>query len=184
MRVRLIYSSLVILMVGCAAPPASFDRVQSTVAERTGKKVHWIRGGGEQAAAEEGVRNLLRRQLTAENVVQIALLNNRELQARFEEIGIAQAEWIEAGLLSNPSFSASFRFPNRPPSGTNAEYSITQNFLELLLRPLRSRIAAAQLAATETRVAGEVLDLAAEVKIAFYTAQGHQQLLDRLRAMT
>ena len=50
--------------------------------------------------------------------------------------------------------------------------------------PLRKRIAAAQLAQTETRVADEVLKLAAEVKIAFYTAQARQQLLDRLRVVS
>ena len=50
--------------------------------------------------------------------------------------------------------------------------------------PLRKRIAAAQLAQTETRVADEVLKLAAEVKIAFYTVQARQQLLDRLRVIS
>ncbi len=126
----------------------------------------------------------MQRELTADRAVQIALLNNRELQARFEEIGIAQADVIEAGLLSNPSFAASFRFPNRPPSGTNIEYSIAQNFLELIMLPLRKRIANAKLAETETRVADEVLQLVAEVKTAFYTAQARQQMLDRLRVVS
>lgn len=173
-----------LLAPGCAAPPASFDRVQSTVAERTGQRVHWSRGEPDDAQVERNVQALLRRKLTAESAVQIALLNNRDLQARFEEIGIAQADLIEAGLLSNPNFAASFRFPDRPPSGTNIEYSIAQNFLQILMIPLRKRIAAAQLAATETRVADEVLKLAAEVKSAFYTAQARQQLLDRLRLIS
>jgi len=180
MKTRLLLSAWLLAAAGCASPPASFDRVQSTIAERTGKKVQWSRSGAEDAQIEEAVRSLLRRELTAEKAVQIALLNNRDLQARFEEIGIAQADLIEAGLLSNPNFSASFRFPNRPPSGTNIEYSVAQNFLELLLMPLRKRIAAAQLAATETRVADEVLRVATEVKVEFYTAQARQQLLDRL----
>ncbi|MGB8342865.1 MAG: TolC family protein [Chthoniobacterales bacterium] len=183
MRTRLILAAVVLLAAGCATPSASFDRVQSTVAERTGKRVQWNRGGSEDARVEQGVRAILRRELTADRAVQIALLNNRELQARFEEIGIAQAAVIEAGLLSNPSFAASFRFPNRPPSGSNIEYSIAQNFLELIMLPLRKRIAATQLAQTETRVADEVLQLVAEVKTAFYTAQARQQILDRLRVV-
>ena len=184
MRLRLFFTILALAFAGCATPPASLDHVATTVAERSGKKIHWRRGGPEDVQAEEQVRALLRRKLTAESAVQIALLNSRELQARLEEIGIAQAEWIEAGLLSNPSFSASFRFPDRPPSGTNIEYSVAQNFLELILMPLRKRIAAAELVATEARVANEVLKLAAEVKIAFYTAQARQQLLDRLRVIS
>jgi len=181
---RLLLSASLLAVAACASPPASFDRVQSTIVERTGNKVQWSRSGAEDAQIEDAVRSLLRRELTAEAAVQIALLNNRDLQARFEEIGIAQADLIQAGLLSNPNFFASFRFPNRPPSGTNIEYSVAQNFLELLLIPLRKRIAAQQLAATETRVADEVLQLAAEVKIAFYTAQARQQLLERLQVIS
>jgi len=184
MSTRLLLSALLFAVAGCASPPASFDRVQSTIAERTGNKVQWSRSGAENAQIEEAVRSLLRYELTAEAAVQIALLNNRDLQARFEEIGIAQADLIQAGLLSNQNFSASFRFPDRSPSGTNIEYSVAQNFLELLLIPLRKRIAAQQLAATETRVADEVLQLAAEVKIAFYTAQARQQLLERLQVIS
>ena len=181
MRMRLMFAVLIGLGAGCAAPPASFDRVESSVAERTGKKVLWARGASDNTQVEQSIRALLGRRLTADSAVQIAFLNNRDLQAEFEEIGIAQGEWIEAGLLSNPSFSASARFPDRSPSGTNVEYSVAQNFLELVLIPLRKRIAAAQLAATETRVADEVLKLAMEVKIAFYTAQARQQLFDRLQ---
>ena len=181
---KMILPAVALLTTACATPQASLDRVQATVAERTGKHIHWNQGGVEDAQIEQGVQTLLRRELTAERAVQAALLNNRELQARFEEIGIAQADVIQAGLISNPNFAGSFRFPDRPPSGTNIEYSIAQNFLDLLVLPLRKRIAAAQLAQTETHVADEVLKLAAEVKIAFYTVQARQQLLDRLRVIS
>jgi cobalt-zinc-cadmium efflux system outer membrane protein len=175
---------LILTAAGCAAPPPSFDKVQSTVAERTGARVQWPRGATDLAQVKQEVERLLRQELTAERSVQVALLNNRELQAQLEDLGIAQAELINAGLLSNPNFSASFRFPDRPPSGTNIEYSVAQNFLELVLIPLRKRIASDHLAATEIRLADEVLKLVADVKIAFYTAQARQQLLDRLRAVS
>jgi len=183
MKMRSILPAIALIAAGCATPKGSLDRVQATVAERTGKRVHWNRGGAEDAQIKQGVQTSLGRELTAESAVQIALLNNRDLQALFEEIGISQADLIEAGLLSNPSLAASFRFPN-PPSGTNIEYSIAQNFLDLLVLPLRKRIAAAQLAQTETRVADAVLKLAADVKTAFYTLQARQQLLDRLRVIS
>ncbi len=184
MKRSLLLTLVVSFAAGCSTPSASLDRVQDTVGARTGKRVQWNRGGPEAAQIEQGVSDFLRRQLTAGSAVQIALLNNRELQARFEEIGIAQADVIQAGLITNPNFAASFRFPSRPPSGTNIEYSIAQNFLELLALPLRKRIAHAQLAQTEIRVADEVLKLAMEVKVAFYTAQARQQLLGRLRVIT
>ncbi len=181
---RFVLAAVVLLLVGCSTRRATLDKVQETVASRTGQRVQWNRGGPEDAQIEQAVQSLLRRDLTANSAVQIALLNNRSLQAEFEEIGIAQADLIEAGLLSNPSFAASFRFPNRPPSGTNIEYSVAQNFLDLLIIPLRKRLAAAQLAQTETRVADDILRLAAEVKGAFYTVQAREQLLGRLKVNT
>jgi len=169
--------------LGCTASPASFDRVQSKVAERTGHRVEWNRDRAEAGRLEQEVSSLLRRPLTAERAVQIALLNNRDLQARFEELGIAQANLVEAGLLTNPSFGLSVRFPDRSPSGKNVEYSIAQNLIELILRPARTRIAAGQVAEAETSAANEVLKVVAEVKTAFYTAQARKQLLDQLHAL-
>jgi cobalt-zinc-cadmium efflux system outer membrane protein len=49
---------------------------------------------------------------------------------------------------------------------------------------MRTRIAAGQLAETETRVADEILKVVAEVKTAFYTAQARNHLLGRLRVLS
>ena len=126
MKARLLLPALAsVVVTGCTTPNASLDRVEATIAERTGKRLQWNRGGAEDAQIEQGVRALLQRELTADRAVQVALLNNRELQARFEEIGIAQADVIEAGLLSNPNFAASFRFPtDRRPERTSNTQSL------------------------------------------------------------
>src|SRR5207248_9126501 len=97
--------------------------------------------------------------------------NNRELQATFVEIGIAEADLIEAGLLKNPIFAGDARFPNRSPSGTDIEMSIAQEFFDLLVIQLRKKVAAAQLAKTELRVGSRILKLTAEVKTAYHDLQ-------------
>ena len=43
----------------------------------------------------------------------MALLNNRELQALYAELGVAQADLVQAGLLSNPVFDGAVRLPAR-----------------------------------------------------------------------
>ena len=48
------------------------------------------------------VKALLGNDLTAEAAVQIALLNNRKLQAVYNRLGIAQADLVQAGLPPNP----------------------------------------------------------------------------------
>lgn len=168
---------------GCATVPreAGFGNVQSEVADRTGHLVQWRGRTTADASADAAIQSLLQRALTADEAVQIALLNNRHLQATFEDLGIAQADLVQAGLLKNPVFFASLRFPDRPPRGTNSEFSVTQDFLDLLILPLRKRVAAQQFESTKLAIGHEVLQLAADVKTAYYTFQAREQLLSRFR---
>ncbi|MGI8437965.1 MAG: TolC family protein [Chthoniobacterales bacterium] len=178
--------TLAFLLLLALAPNAwsarreSVEDLQAAVQERIGKRVEWRKNAAADEEITRAVRAMLRGTLTAERAVQIALLNNRELQATFEEIGIANADLTEAGLLKNPVFNVSARFPDRPPSATNLEFSVVQDFLDLLMIPMRKKVAAAELARVELKVGDEVLKLAAEVKTAFYTLQGKQMLFGRL----
>lgn len=168
---------------GCAAnPSADFADVQQNVAARSGgKRLNWQRGGAGDTESQRRVQALLQRPLTADSAAQIALLNNRSIQAELEEIGIARADYLQALLPANPSFSGLLRYPDRPPFGSNIEGQIGANLLDLLLLPSRKKVAAAQLQTAKMGVAAEVLGLVGETKSAFYTLQGRQQLLGRLK---
>ncbi len=166
-------------MAGCSLNPrGAFTDVESTVGRASGKRVSWIRSGQEAAAAHGAVQTLLSRPLTADSSAQIALLNNRDLQARFEEIGISYADYIQAGLPRNPSVLGHIDFSRQGPATL---FSVAQDLVSLLLLPARKKVAAAQLETTRKRIASEVLGLVAETKTAFYTLQARQQLLGRLR---
>lgn len=180
---RLFLALILPLLSIVAARGQSVEDLQSTIRERTGKQVEWPRDVEASDQIREAIRALLRRTLTVNAAVQIALLDNRELQAIFEEIGIANADLIEAGLLKNPIFAGDARFPNRAPSGTNIEMSIAQEFFDLLVIPLRKKVAAAELAKAKLRVGDAILKLAAETKTAFYELQAQEQLLGRLQAI-
>ena len=165
------------LVAGCAVNPSG---AFSDVASRSGKNLHWIRNGADAAAAQSAVRKLLAHRLNADSAAQVALLNNRRLQSSFEEIGIAQADYVQAGLPSNPQFSGFARFPSGA-GVTNIELSVAQDLLDLLLLPLKRRVAAAELETAKLEVAREVLSLVAETKTAFYNLQARQQMLSRLK---
>ena len=154
-----------------------------TIRERTGKQIEWRKDPAADDQIARHIHTLVHRPLTGDSAVQVALLNNRELQATFEEIGIANADFIEAGLLKNPTFGLSARFPDRPPSAANVEMSVAEDFFDLLLIPLRKKVAASELARTKLRVGDEILKLAAEVKTSFYEMQAQQQLLARLQVI-
>jgi cobalt-zinc-cadmium efflux system outer membrane protein len=172
---KLFFIPAIFGVVGCAHvdPNPAFRELANTVHLRTGKRVQWNRGTAEDAQAQAAVASLLSRPLKADSAVQVALLNNHNLQATYEELGIAQADLVEAGLLRNPIFTFERRFP-----GQALEMDLLKEFIDILLLPLRKRIAAAQFEAAKLRVGHEILKTAAEVRAAFYEHQGDEQLVD------
>lgn len=168
---------------GCAQRVGDgFGDVQSLVQERTSAGIVWVRGDEADRQVASRVRGLLSDELTIDEAVQIALLNNRDLQATYEELGLAQAELVEASLLENPVLDAEVRFAEGG-EGTAVEMGILQNFVNLLMIPLRRKIAASAFEEAKLRVAGEVLDLAGEVREAFYDHQAEQQMLEMRRTV-
>ena len=159
----------------------TFQAVQQSVQERTGKTVRWEEDQAAHEQAVQDVRQLLRKPLTVETAVQIALLNNRSLQATFEEIGLSAADLIEAATIPNPKIDLAIRFPDKPPSGTYIDYSAALDFLSIIMIPLKKRVAKDQLEAVALRVADETLELVSQVKGAFYSLQASQQLLKRFQ---
>src|SRR5690606_33119627 len=139
--------------------------------------VHWYQGGEEDAQIKSVLDNLLAKPLTLQSAVQIALLNNRHLQAEYAELGIAQADLVQAGLLSNPVLFSSIRFPKGGKGGNNVEFEIARQFLYIFLRPARQRIAETEFERAKLRVTDAVLDLAAEVHSSYYRVLGMQQLV-------
>src|SRR6266446_4652011 len=172
---KLFLVSGTVALAGCAHvdPNPAFQELANTVHLRTGKRVQWNRSSAEDAEAQASVASLLSRPLSAGSAVQIALLNNHKLQATYEELEIAQADLVEASLLRNPIFTFERRFP-----GQALEADLLKEFIDILLLPLRKRIAAAQFEAAKLRVGHEILKMAAEVRAAFYEHQGDQQLID------
>lgn len=183
--VRATLLAAAMLLAGCSGgdPQGAFDAgVRDPVRARLGTPhaVVWRRGGAEEARADAAVRALLAKPLIAQRAVQVALLNNRTLQARFAEVGVSYGEYVTAGTLKNPTLATSGRFPDRAGLVADWEASLAQDFLDALLLPLRKRLAAQQLQAVELRVADETLQTAAEVQRAFYTYQARRQLIGRL----
>ena len=76
------------------------------------------------AAVATRVNAMLQSELSAEQAVQIALLNNRRLQATYEDLMVAQADLVSAGLLRNPVFDAEIRFPASGSGGTGRGSSV------------------------------------------------------------
>ncbi len=173
-----------LVLSGCAVPKkGGFTDVAGLVEARAGHRVHWTQGTTEDTEVEKAIQAMIADELSVDAAVQIALLNNRNLQATYEELGIAQADLVQAGLLSNPVFFGSARSSNRSSTETNTEFGIVQDFLDILIRPARKKLAAAEFEGAKLRVADAVLNLAAETKVAYYTLQGSMQVTAMLRTI-
>jgi cobalt-zinc-cadmium efflux system outer membrane protein len=165
------------LLAGCASldPAPSFEQVRKDVAERTGREVRWNQGTAADAEVRLQVRRMLEAELTADQAVQIALLNNRRLQATYESLGIAQANLVQAGLLKNPIFEGSYRFDDGGGGDGVLEMQVVQDFLDILLIPMKKRLAESQLQRARLEVTGEVMDLAHRVRTAYVRLVASQQ---------
>ena len=167
------------MLTGCASRRAStgFQDVQGQVGALIDKKIEWegASSTGNVAAAVEPLLN--QQEISIDGAVQIALLKNFTLQATFEELGIAEADVMESGVPKNPILGASVRFPDRGPAGANSELTIAFNFIDLILVPMRKRLEASRFDAAKTRVTLAVLNLATDVKLAYYELQGAQAKL-------
>ena len=120
--------------------------------------------------------------LSTDGAIQVALLNSRELQALYAELGVAQADLVQAGLLSNPVFDGAVLFPLAGGPAT-LELSAALAFLDIFYLPLRKRVAAARFEEAKLQVTGAVLDFAATVQAAFYRHQADEQMLELLQTI-
>lgn len=172
-------------LAGCAStsPAPGFRDVAKTVHDRTGYRVAWSEAGADEGEIGRAVRSLLARPLTAESAVQVALLHSPSLRAVYEDLSLAQADVVQAGLLSNPVLSAEYTVAERDAISPNLIGSFTQSFLDLLLVPAKKRVAAAEFEAAKFRVGSAVLEVAADVKSAFFAVQAAEQALAVRRTM-
>src|SRR5687767_3580679 len=99
-------------LTGCSSVPrdAGFGEVEKAVALRTGHPVV-LQTSGEAPTSDDAVRPLLDGKLTADRAVEIALRNNRDLQAELAELGVARADLIEAITVGIRSSTGKFVFP-------------------------------------------------------------------------
>jgi outer membrane protein TolC len=166
-------------LFGCAAfsPDGGMTVVADVAGETIHKDVVSIRTEDDAGRAQEAVRRLLRQTLSVDAAVQVALLNNRGLQASYNELALAEADFVGASLPPNPTFSIS------RISGDGAletERQVVGDILALATLPFRSEIARQRFQKAQLRAAEETLRLAADVRRAYYRAVAANELVSLL----
>lgn len=170
----LIALALTAALAGCAT--FSSDGGMGAVSELTQSRIQqpatWLKSEQDQHTARSATRELLGKPLGPDDAVKVALLNNRGLQAAYADLGIAEADVVQAGRLRNPGFSFARL---RRADEIEIERAFMFDVLGLVTMPLRTELEQRRFALTQGRVAGEVLQVAADTRRAWYAAVAAQE---------
>lgn len=137
-------------------PPAN---VAKEVEARTG---HKLNPAAKAAAFTLPADVSLDDGVTEEEAVAIALWNNATLQAEFAALGIARADVIQAGLLTNPQLTMIFPFSFRI-----LEAVANWPFEALWQRPRRLAAARLEVERVSATLVSRALDLVRDVRLAY-----------------
>lgn len=152
-----------LVIAGCTTPRieqlrGDSDRMQSA---RSSVLAPSEPGHEHKAALLE---ELLARPVDADAAVQIALLKNPRVASTYSRLGFARADLYDAARLSNPVLG----YVRLTGSGDarKTDWSLSQNFTELLFLRFRKAAAQSRVLLAEQQVARELLDLEADVRAA------------------
>lgn len=175
--IRLTAAALASLaLAGCASfsQDGGFNAVEQLTKERVGQAPNYQRTTEQGDSAKARVAELLKQPLTADRVVEIALLNNRDLQASYADLGIAESDLVRAGRLANPSF----RFGRLSNGGaTEIDRAVIFDVLGLLTVPLAKQVERSRFEQAQLQAAFETVGVAGEARNAFFGAVTAQQLV-------
>ncbi|MCE3602823.1 TolC family protein [Massilia sp. P8910] len=163
-----------LLLSGCAtfSSDGGFGSVQSMTRERIGRDITWVKTDADAASVDKTIAPLLQRALSVDDAVTIALLNNKGLQADYAELGISEAQLVQAGRISNPSFSF-----GRLTRGGEVEIDrrLMLPVMSLLMMPVSKRIAKRGFEQAQLRAAGDALRVADDTRRAYFSAIAAQE---------
>ena len=156
-------------VAGCAAfsPDAGMGAVNDVVAPVLREDAVKLGTDADAAAALTRTQQLLKAPLSAETAVRIALLNNKGLQAAYNELGIAEAVMVQASQPPSPTISLS-RISTSVE--LDIERRIVADILALATLPARADIAADRFHQAQLRAAEETLRVAIAARRSYYRA--------------
>lgn len=152
------------LAAGCAQlPEDDLTRgVRELAAGQGVPAVDWRRNAEADRAAALRRERLLADGLGPDEAAQVALLSAPDLQARFEELGVARGAYLAAASAPNPFVE--WKRLGIEGGGSTVEWGLTANLLDLLTLPARRRAADAELEGARLAAADAVLRTAVDAR--------------------
>jgi outer membrane protein TolC len=178
-RVLAIASAALLSACKTFSPDGGMGTVATIAGLGLSKDVVRVSSPADAAFAQTRVARLLRAPLSADAAVQVALLNNAELQAAYNRLGVAEAVAVQASRPPLPSFSYDWV---KTSIELDIERQVVASVLQLATWPARSKLAGVRFEQAELRAAEETLRIAAETRKAYYSAVGAREVLGALNS--
>lgn len=179
MRAVLVLSALALLtacaesgtVVGASDPQAGFAFVTDGASRASGAKAVWAQTAAEVAANEARAKALVAgRTIGPDTAVQVALMNNRGLQAAYADLGLSAADLWETALGPRPSLELSLTGIGEAGLARSLEATVTGAILNLATLKPRTRLAETRFRQAQVRALSDTLALAAETRMAWIDA--------------
>jgi outer membrane protein TolC len=163
-----------LVLTGCAtfSKDGGLDAVSTMTKERTGQSVQLSKPGINTESVDNSVNQLLSKPLSPDTAVQIALMNNRGLQASLADLGVAEADFVQAGRMRNPGFSFARM---RGSQDVEIDRSIMFDLIGLLTIPTRSGLEQRRFDQAKLQAASQAVQLSADTRKAYFSAIAAQQ---------
>ncbi|EJC66410.1 outer membrane protein [Rhizobium leguminosarum bv. viciae WSM1455] len=153
---------------------AGFISVANKTATVTAKETVWIQNRNQARSAAAQVTSLLARTKTidAETAVQIALLNNKGLQAAYADLGDSAADAWQSTMFLNPTVAVGLTGIGTPglEAFKTVEGAVVTNILALATKKRDIEIADTRFRQAQLNAAVRTLQLAADTRRAWINA--------------
>ncbi|WP_229008770.1 TolC family protein [Methylophilus sp. Leaf408] len=164
-----------LLLSGCATftKDGGMNEVQKQTQPHLKQDYEWAKTEESKKSLQDKTQTLLTQPLDVEGAVQVALYNNKGLQASFYELGISEADLVQAGRLPNPRFSMLYA---RNGGEYKIEQAFTFNVFSLITMPKAVEVEKRRFAQAQASTAIEVLKLAYQTRVAYFNAVAATEL--------
>ena len=179
-RTLAVVTAFPIFLGGCvsganyAGKEAGFSTVSTTTRSVIAKDAVWVQNQEQAKALSARTKALLSREkvLDAETAVQIALLNNKGLQASYADLVDSAADAWQTTMLLNPTASVGLNGIGTPEleAFRTIEGALTANILALMTKKRDVALADTRFRQAQLNAAIETLSLAADARRAWITA--------------
>ena len=180
---KLILLMMPLFITGCSATAAideeflsktkTLGSVRHEVKQKTGKQSVWVQNSNHAAGVAKRVHGMIHKKtINADTAVQVALLNNKDLQASYASIGLSATEIWQQSLPENPTVSIELLGIGAPGLGLlrSVEGWVAKDILRRLTHDKRVAIAETRFDQAKKQAVLDTLRLAAQTRTAWINA--------------